>query len=148
MRDIIFYAELHREEDGGFWVSFPDVPEALTEGDTLEEALEAAGDALVTALGGYLDEGRALPEPKAFKGGYPVAVPPLEAAKIALHEAMRDADVSGRELARRLDIQETAMRRLLDLSHRSHIGEITRALNALGMRLSVSVEAIKEPVAA
>lgn len=140
MRDLVYYAEVHREKDGGYWVSFPDVPEALTGGDTKSEALEAAADALVTALGGYLEAGRNIPAAKRRKGLYAVPVPPLVAAKLALHGAMRENAVSGRELARRLDLQETAVRRLLDLGHRSHIGEVERALAALGLRLSIRVE--------
>ena len=37
-------------DDGGFVVSFRDIPEALTQGDTIEEAREAARDALLTAM--------------------------------------------------------------------------------------------------
>ncbi len=140
MRDLVYYAELVREKGGGFFVRFPDVPEALTEGDDRADALQAAEDALVTALGGYLEAKRPLPAAKRRKGLVAVRVPPLEAAKIALHEAMRVEGISGRELARRLDVQETAVRRLLDLGHRSHIGEVERALALFGLKLTLRVE--------
>lgn len=50
MADYTFMAELEREPDGGFCVSFPDVPGANTAGDTLEEALRHARDALESIL--------------------------------------------------------------------------------------------------
>ena len=41
-----FPATLTPDPDGGFTVTFRDVPEAITEGDTREEALLRAEDAL------------------------------------------------------------------------------------------------------
>ena len=64
---------------------------------------------------------------------------PLVAAKLALYEAMRAERISRSELARRLGLQENAVRRLLDLDHRSHIDQVDRALAALGRRLEVRV---------
>lgn len=140
MRDLVYYAKLVPQKRGSFFVRFPDVPEALTEGDGRADALQAAEDALVTALGGYLEAKRPLPVSKRRKGLVAVRVPPLEAAKIALHEAMREDGISGRALARRLDVQEAAVRRLLDLSHRSHIGEVERALALFGLKLTLRIE--------
>ncbi len=36
--------------EGGYVVSFVDIPEALTQGETVAEAMEAAKDALLTAF--------------------------------------------------------------------------------------------------
>jgi antitoxin HicB len=40
------------ETDGGFVVTFPDIPEAITQGETREEALAMAQEALEAALEG------------------------------------------------------------------------------------------------
>jgi antitoxin HicB len=61
------------------------------------------------------------------------------AAKLALYEAMRAQDVSAADLAARLGLAETAVRRLLDLDHRSHIDQVEAALRCLGKRLEVTV---------
>ena len=58
-----FPCELNPDEDGGFVVTFPDVPEAITGGKDRTEALQMARDALATALGGYVIEKRAIPAP-------------------------------------------------------------------------------------
>jgi antitoxin HicB len=42
------------EKDGGYSVSFPNVPEALTCGDDRDDALAMAEDALAVALGSYM----------------------------------------------------------------------------------------------
>jgi antitoxin HicB len=127
------------EDDGGWTVSFPDVPEAITWGVDRAAALEQAEDALVTALSFYVDDGRRLPPPSAAARRPLAVVPPLEAAKLALHQAMLDRGVGPTELARRLAADPKAVRRLLDPLHRSHVGEVEKALRLLGRRLVVDV---------
>lgn len=47
MSNKLFYPALfHQAEEGGFWVSFPDFPECLTDGDNMGDAYEMAFDAL------------------------------------------------------------------------------------------------------
>ena len=49
--DRLFYpAIFHKAEEGGFWVSFPDIPECLTQGDDMRQAYEMAVDALGLSL--------------------------------------------------------------------------------------------------
>lgn len=59
MKDIVYPAIFHKTEEGGFWVEFPDLPECLTEGNTVEEALNMAGDALFV----WSDVNELRPEP-------------------------------------------------------------------------------------
>ena len=74
--------------EGTVLVSFPDVPEALTEGATRAEALSEAVDCLVAALGGYVNEGRTIPRPSLARGRPLVELPAPVAAKLALYQAM------------------------------------------------------------
>ena len=125
-------------DDGGVSISFPDVPEALTCGEDRTEALAMAQDALATALAGYVHERWDVPAPRpAVDGQELVPVPPVTAAKLALYTAMRTQDVTNVELARRLDVSEAAVRKLLNPDHRSHIGHVERALRAVGRTLVV-----------
>jgi len=98
-----------------------------------------AEDALVTALRFYIEEGGPLPRPSAANGRPLAVVPPLVAAKLALHDAMLAGGVSNVVLGRRLGLEEKAVRRLRDPLHQSHIGAVDRALQQLGKRLEVSV---------
>jgi antitoxin HicB len=129
------------EEEGGYRVNFRDVPEALTQGETLDEALDEAADCLAVALSGYMQARLPLLRPSPSQPGERlILLPPLVTAKLALYEAMREEKVSQSTLALRLGLSETAVRRLLALAHRSHIGQVERALAALGRRLVVVVE--------
>ena len=59
----VYPCVLTPENEGGFFVSYPDVPEALTGGDNRAEALAMAEDALAAALGMYVKEREDIPVP-------------------------------------------------------------------------------------
>ena len=130
--------ELTPDEDGGLVVTFPDVPEAITGGRDRSEALLMAEDALATALAGYVHEKWDIPTPsQAVDGPEIVAVPAVVAAKLALYSAMRDQRITKVEIARRLGISESAVRKLTDPDHRSHISQVQKALRVVGRGLVV-----------
>jgi antitoxin HicB len=124
----------------GVTLTFPDVPEAITCGDTVDQALDRAQAALVSALSFYVDDARPVPRPSAASGRPMVAVTILEAAKLALHDAMIAGNLSNIELGRRLGLDEKAVRRLRDPLHRSHVGQVEAALRELGRRVELLVE--------
>lgn len=133
-------AGLTPDPDGGFTVTFRDVPEAITEGDSREEAILRAEDALESALTMYIAAKEALPQPSELEAGE--AMVPLSAlgmAKTALYEAMREQGVGRAELTRRLRWHLPQVARLLDLRHASRMEHVEAALAALGLRLIVDV---------
>jgi predicted RNase H-like HicB family nuclease len=56
-----FIAYVRREQEGGYGVRFPDFPECLAQGKTMEEARERAGDALTRQLTAMVELGKPLP---------------------------------------------------------------------------------------
>lgn len=50
MNRLFYPAVFHAAEEGGFWVTFPDIPECMTQGDNMQEAYEMAVDALGLSL--------------------------------------------------------------------------------------------------
>ena len=88
------------EDEGGFFVSFPDVPEALTGGGNRAEALAMAEDALGAALSMYVREREDIPVPSAAVAGQAlVVIPVIVAAKLALYTAMRRQGITKVALA-------------------------------------------------
>ena len=80
MDDKFFYPALfHKEDDGGFWVSFPDIPECLTQGTDMSQAYEMAVDALGLALADRIKENN-VPVPTSIdflviaENSYPVII--------------------------------------------------------------------------
>lgn len=134
--------DLTSDADGSLVATFPDVPEAITGGAHRSQTLSLAEDALATALAGYVHQKRDVPEAGQPLPGQPVIpVPTVVAAKLALYTAMRAQRITKVELARRLGISESAVRKLANPDHRSHIGQVHRALRAVGQSLRVEVTA-------
>jgi antitoxin HicB len=126
------------EADGGFIVTFPDLPEAITQGGDTSSALEEAADALEEAIAGRIRRGDPIPAPSiGVDTQLRVPVPALTAAKAALYLALRDSGISKSELALWLGCDEKEVRRLLDPRHPSKLPRIERALAALGKSLAV-----------
>jgi antitoxin HicB len=99
------------EDNGkGFHVRFPDLPEALTGGDDLE------------------------------RGQHLIGVPLYLAPKLALYLAMRERRIPNTELAKRLGVSETVVRRMLNPKHDTKPEKIQAALVALGKRIVVTFE--------
>lgn len=56
-------------EEGGFVVTFPDIPEAITQGEDKEDAMLHAADVLESAIDGYIEDGIPIPAPSKLKRG-------------------------------------------------------------------------------
>ena len=140
MRSYVYRAQFERGAQRGHVVSFPDVPEAITQGRDMTDARTMAEEALGLALLTYLARGLPLPKAKATsKRLMPIAVAPDVAAKLAVLEAFAAAGISKSELARRLGKDEKEVRRILDPKHATKLPALTAALRALGKRLVVGV---------
>jgi antitoxin HicB len=141
MRSFVFHAVFEPGDKRGIVVSFPDVPEAITQGKTEEDARAMAEEALGLALLTYPARGLPLPRAKTRGGDMvPIPVAPDVAAKLAVLEAFAEADISKTELARRLAKDEKEVRRILDPRHPTKLPTLTDALRVLGKRLVVAVE--------
>jgi antitoxin HicB len=142
MRDFSYPVLLAADDtDGGFVVTFPDLPEAVTQGNDLADALAQAADALEEAVAGRIRRGDDIPPPSRPRPGqHVVPVPAQTAAKAALYLTLHEAGVSKRQLAARLGCDEKEIRRLLDPRHPSKLPRLEAALAALGKRLAVRLE--------
>lgn len=127
------------DEGSRFLVTFADVPQAHDDGATEAEAIADAAGSLVAALQGYVQGRMDIPAPSRPKRGQgTIALPPLAAAKLALYQVMRERRMTNVALARLLGLSsESDARRLIDLEHRSHIGQVVAALAALGKEVIV-----------
>lgn len=126
--------------DGGFVVTFVDIPEAITQGDTEAQALVAARDALESALDFYFEDKRAVPPPsKAKRGQHVVELAASLSAKVLLLNEMVTQNVRPAELARRLKTSPQEVNRLTNVKHTTRIDGIAAALQALGKHLDMRV---------
>lgn len=141
---------IRKGRDGRYLARFPDVPEALSDGATKEEAYQEAKDALAEALMSRIADRESIPQPSDVRGrSLPVALDPTVALKVALYEAVRERGLTAVGLARLLDVDPKEARRLLDPRHVSKLPRLRRALALAGYEVFVGVrKARPNPAAA
>jgi antitoxin HicB len=140
MDQFAYPAQFTPDEGGTYMVRFRDLPEAVTSGRDMADAIEQAADCLQEALAGRLVRRDAIPRPSKQRHGerrIPVAM--YLAPKLALFSAMEGARVNNSELARRLGVTELIVRRMLNPKHETKAGKIEAALRALGKEAVVHV---------
>lgn len=136
---LIYPVEFTPDDNSTLLVTFPDIPEAVTYGETEAEALLWAEDALMVILESYIDDKQPIPAPSPLNGRPGVALKVAAAGKVALHNALLEAGKRKADLARMMNLAPSLVDRLLSLSHKSRIEQIETALAAMGKRLVVDV---------
>ena len=129
--------DLMEIEDGALMVTFPDLPEGITQGDDRADALNEAQDLLEEMLRSKMAYGEGIPPASPAKGRPVVEVSPTLAAKVELYCAWKESGITKAELARRLGWAPPQVTRLFDVDHNSRIDQLASALRQLGQRLIV-----------
>lgn len=147
--NLLYPASFEPQSEGGFTVLFRDIPEAITEGDTLDEAMLHAQEVLSLCLRGRIEDGQAIPLPTlgkekpakaATKGTIIRLVAPDAQAQSAALLRLARAGRPLSELARALDTSWAAAQRLEDPHHWPSLKQLDRAAKVLGRRLVLSFE--------
>ena len=58
---------IHKDDESGYGVTVPDLPGCFSAGDTLEDAIESACEAVACHLEGLLMDGEAIPPKASFE---------------------------------------------------------------------------------
>ncbi len=129
---------IRKDTNDTFLVTVPDLPDAVTFGETLDEAKLQAVDAIETVMMARMTDREAIPEPKA-SGRYYAELRPAVAAKVALWNAMLQQGMGKAALARKLKWHMPQVDRALDVRHESTLSSLVEALAVTGKALSISV---------
>ena len=135
----VFPAIVEKGSEGSYILRFPDFPEAITFGHSEADALIEAVDCLREALRGRIRDCEDIPSPSADVAEARLIAAPAEiAAKAAVYDAFRRGGLTRVALARKLNVDESEVRRILDPAHRTKLERLDEAAKALGGRLEVS----------
>jgi len=128
-------------EKGGFVVTFPDLKWGVTQGETEEDAMAMAADALEMVVRDYIERGEPLPWPSKVRGRKyrAIRLPAIQSAKAELYMAFKEWGIRKAELARRLGIPKTTVDRLFDFGNHTRLDQIEAAFAVLGKRLVFEV---------
>lgn len=141
MERFEYAVRLAPSEEGGFVVTCRDLPQLVTQGDDLAQALVEAGDAMDEVFAVYMQAGLAFPAPSKPRRGERLVSPPAETvAKAALCVALREAGITKVQLAQRMGIDEKEVRRMLDPHYGSKLPRLAQAISVLGRRLVIGLE--------
>ena len=136
--EILYPAMLEPEEKGGFFVRFLDFEDIFTEGETEEEALFNASEALAGMLAFKLEHGHPIPRPSkpapgAHPGAHMIAPDAKTQAALLIHFARGDRPLA--DVARALGTSWPSAKRLEDPAHWPSLKSLDRAAAAMGKRL-------------
>jgi antitoxin HicB len=135
-------ATLEPDKEGRVLVRFADLPEALTDGADLGEALFEAADCLSEALASRIVDGEEIPRPSSTDAGpgqHIISPSPTIALKAALYTALRHRDMTVADLAALLNMDWHQAARLIDPRRASKLTSLAVALAALGCQILLSV---------
>ena len=137
---MMLYPAKFEKEGNSYNVTFRDIPEAITCGDDLKDALEMAEDALLTAMDFYFEDNRTVPMPSdPLEGEHMIALPVSVWSKVLLLNTMLEQRISQVELAKRLHKKPQEIQRIINLEHSTKIDTVVDALKALGKRPQFSI---------
>jgi len=137
---IEYPAIIKPQEPDGYLVTFPDIEEAFTEGDTLEEALFNAAEVLSLVLESRLDDREEIPEPGKKNGRNVHMIAPDVKIQAALLVRKNRKNKSLAELARMLGTSWPSVQRLENPHHSPTLKMLDRTAAALGKKLVLSFE--------
>lgn len=140
MTKIRYQAILEPQPEGGFTVTFPDIPEAITEGDTREEAIFNATEALGLCLDVRMEQDEALPKPTRTEGGEWITPSAPVQAAVALKHLRESQGKTLSDMARLLGTSWPAAQRLERPNANPTLRQLDRAAAATGKRLVLSFE--------
>ena len=127
------------EVDGGFVVTCRDLPETITQGDTLEEALIEATDALDEAICGRIKRGDTIAAPSAKQAGeYLASVSVTTALKAAAFMRFQQSGRTKVAIADELGLPESEIRRILNPRHPTKADRLESFIHALGGNITIS----------
>ena len=138
---MLVYPAIFTQDENTIMVTFPDIPEAITCGQDLEDAVFMANDVLQFALDKiYFEDMRAIPMPSPVKEGQiAISLDETASMKVMLHNEMVKQHVIKAELARRMNIAPQHIKRLLNPKVPTKLTTLSEAFAALGKRLEIRV---------
>jgi antitoxin HicB len=126
------------KDDKRYTIQFIDLKEAITEGETLQEAYFNAAEVLTLTLDARMDEKMNIPKPSKVKGAKLIA--PSARTQTALLMRWSKGDHTFAEIARVLNTSWPAVSRLENPHYWASLKQLERVAAAMGKKLVISFE--------
>ena len=139
---IRYPLKMHKAEEGGYWAEFPDLPGCVTDGETEEEVLAMAKDALSGWLAVRFERNFTIPEAKRLKGKNIRWVEPSPDVGIPLmiRKIRNELGLSQKEMAKRLHITYQSYQTWENpKAANPTLKQLTKLVDAIGKKLIVEI---------
>ncbi|MGH6825153.1 type II toxin-antitoxin system HicB family antitoxin [Methyloceanibacter sp.] len=129
--------KLEPDDNGTLLVTSPDFPEVTTFGESKDDALRHARNAIEEAIAARIAAKQQIPKsPDTIPARhYKVQLPWQTELKVLLYHSLRKANLTRADLARRLRWPREQVDRLFRLDHASRLDQLEAAFNALGIKI-------------
>ncbi len=135
---ICYPCKIEKGSDGKYLATFPDFSETLTEGDTQEEALFNAAEALTLTLEGRAEEGLTIPFPPQIESEHMIYPSCRVQAALLVRFNRKERKIA--DMARSLGTSWPAASQMEDLHHWTTLRQLDKTAAILGKRLIISFE--------
>ena len=135
-------AHFEPADEGGFVVEFPDLEGCVTEGDTLEEAMEMAREALTGWLKSVYSRDFSIPEPSKLNGKdiHYITPEPEIALPILIRQLRIEKGLSQKQVADAIGIKYQTYQRFENPNtFNATVKNLKRISSALGKELIIDV---------
>ncbi len=136
--NIRYPAVIKPQKPSGYFVRLPDIEEAVTQGETIDECLFNAAEVLSLVLDHRIAKGQPVPKASRIRGARMVSPDAKTQAAILIRMVRGKRPVS--EVARALETSWPSAQRLEDPKHWPSLRQLEKAASALGKRLVLSFE--------
>jgi antitoxin HicB len=137
---IRYPAYFEPAEEGGVTITFPDFPEAISEGGSLEEAMFNAVEVLDLTIVSRLDDKEEIPLPHEESSENIHMIAPDANIQAVLLFRFNKGDRKLADIARTLGTSWPAVARLEDPKHWPTLRQLNKVAAALGKRLVLSLD--------
>lgn len=135
---LVYPAKIELEQ-GGFTVTFRDLKNVFTEGNSYEEALSNAQHVLDILLLDMAQDGLDIPSPSVIKKGeVPIAASPEVAAPVLLHKLRSEKKYSLTEVARSMGVSYQSYQQI-EAGKNITLKSLKRAAAALGATVEITL---------
>ncbi len=135
---VIYPAKIAKDTNGKYFVKFSDIPGAITEGETLDEAIFNASEAITGVLEVMIEEGVDVPIPSKVKKGEHLIAPEARVqSALLLHWGRGDRTIA--EIARSVNTSWAAIQKLEKPGHTPSLSQLEKVAHALGKQLVIEM---------
>ncbi len=124
--------------DGGYTITFTDLPEAISQAETMDDAMIEATELLEMALVGRIKRKEPIPTPTELVD-HAIAVPLQTALKTALYLSLNQKQLTQTDFSKLMGTSYREASRILSPTHKTKVSTLQKALNIIGYQTLLEV---------